>query len=426
MTICNRATLLAALACTAALPALSGCGGGGDFLFAEDNPLPVVAGSAAPPSNPPVVPPPAPPPPPPPAGPTSGGVQPVLFVEKNPDGATFLRVQEHRHEPFAADRVIADRAMGPSPGFNFVIEGDQKTHIRNFDAEQLKYGLTLQQSADVSIYDYTYNQFNGGGSIYGAAIKLGDNGRPTNGSTFIQRVVADGKQEPDPTYKRSNNDFLGVEFDSGPIYVRDATGRNFGDAGVDTKSGPVYMMNVTLENAHRMVRSWHETEIILVNAIINAPEGRTQAWLMSEAGTIRHYNTLWCEGAVDPSPSNPKCRTSPWRVEGEVVSPEVAQSRIIPLQENPLPKVSPFFTTSIDEIVAEYSGDGGRTWNRLDLVNTGKPGSPPVGDTRYKLPLNLGDADYIFRAHYLKNGGRVGATSLVVDEAGATQQAPNG
>lgn len=408
------------LAC-AALPALSACGGGGDFMnweTAESAPLPLQPAAPEPLPLEPPAPPPPPPEAPPPTGPASAGPQPVLFIEKDPDGATYLRVQEHRHEPFAADRVIADRAMGPSPGVNFVIEGDEKTHIKNVDAVEMKYGLTLQQSADVSIYDYTYNQFNGGGSIYGAAIKLGDNGRPTNGSTYIQRVVADGKQQPDSTYKVSNNDFLGVEFDSDSIYVRDATGKNFGDAGVDSKSGPIYMMNVTLESAHRMVRAWHETEIILVNSIINAADGRTQAWLMSEKGTIRHYNTLWCEGAVDPSPTNPKCKSSPWKIEGEDVPASVAATRIIPLQDNPLPKVSPFFTTGIDEIVAEYSKDGGKTWNKLDLPNTGGPGSAPIGDPRYKLPLNLSDADYLFRASYLKNGGRVGETSRAIDETG--------
>ena len=117
--------------------------------------------------------------------------------------------------------------------------------------------------------------------------------------------------------------------------------------------------------------------------------------------------------------TNPKCRKEPWRVEGEDVSASVAATRIIPLQENPLPKISPFFTTSIDEIAAEYSRDGGRTWNRLNMPNMGGPGSAPVGDPRYKLPLNLGDADYLFRASYLKNGGRVGEMSRVVDETGA-------
>jgi hypothetical protein len=74
----------------------------------------------------------------------------------------------------------------------------------------------------------------------------------------------------------------------------------------------------------------------------------------------------------------------------------------------------------MDEIVVEYSTDG-RTWQTLSLPNTGRPGLAPVGDTRYRLPLDLADANYMFRASYRKMGGRVGATSQVIDETGAVQ-----
>jgi hypothetical protein len=251
-------------------------------------------------------------------------------------------------------------------------------------------------------------------------MKLGDNGRPTNGSTYIQRVVADGMQSPDSTYKVSNNDFIGIERDSGPIYVRDVSGKNFGDGGIDTKSGPVYMMNVTLEKAHRMVRAWEGVEIVLVNSIINGTAGHSQGWVSGDGSKIRYYNTLWCMDSDNPSPSDPKCSTSPSVVESDDMSLAEAKSRFIPLQANPLPEVSPFFKTSIDEIKVEYSTDGGKTWNALSLPNAGKPGAGPIGDPRFKLPLNLGDADYRFRASYLKNGGRVGEMSLVVDEGGGT------
>ena len=162
----------------------------------------------------------------------------------------------------SVQRVIADEVMGPAPGVNKVIEGAMTTRIANVDAVQMKYGLTMQESGPVEIYDYTYRQFDGGGSIFGAAMKLGDNGRPTAGSTYIQRVVADGMQTPDATYKVSNTDFLGVELDSGPIYIRDVSGKNFGDAGVDTKSNQVYIMNATLSNVHRGLRAWPGVEII--------------------------------------------------------------------------------------------------------------------------------------------------------------------
>jgi hypothetical protein len=348
-------------------------------------------------------------------------VRPALFIEKDPDGATFLRVEEQAYDPFngGAQRLIADRQLGPSPGVNFVVEGAESTRITNVDAVEMKHGFTLQSSAEVSIYDYTYTKFNGGTSIHGAAIKLGDNGRPTNGATYIQRVVADGMQAPDATYKVSNNDFIGIEWESGPIYVRDVTGKNFGDGGVDTKSGPIYLMNATLDGAHRMVRSWG-VEIVLVNSIVNGRSGHSQGWVSGPDAKIRYYNTLWCMDSTNPSPSDPNCKSDPWVVESDDMPLAEAQARFIRLQSNPLDSVSEFFKSSIDEIVVEYSTDG-RTWQTLTLANTGSPGAAPVGDTRFKLPLNLGDANYLFRASYRKMGGKVGATSEVIDESGAKQ-----
>jgi hypothetical protein len=436
----KRASLLFALACVS-VPALSACGGGGDLAMADDSSLtvidtpstpldPAAPPAVSPPESPPAVsPPPSPPvaspaaPPSPPVQP--GDVRPVLFIEKNPDGASFLRVQEQAYDPFngGAQRVIADQQKGPLPGVNTLIEGTQTTRISNVDVTEMKHGLTLQASGDVSIYDYTYTKFNGGGAIHGAAIKLGDSGRPTTGTTYIQRVVADGMQQPDATYSVSNNDFIGVERANGPIYVRDVTGKNFGDGGIDTKS-PIYFMNATFDGAHRMVRSWG-VEIVLVNSIVNGRSGHSQSWVVNPGWApndtkVRYYNTLWCMDSENPSASDPKCKSDPWVVESDGMSSAEALTKFIPLQSNPLVDVSPFFRSSIDEIVVEYSTDG-RTWQTLTLANTGKAGSAPVGDTRYKLPLNLGDANYLFRASYRKMGGKIGATSEIIDEAGATQ-----
>jgi hypothetical protein len=373
-----------------------------------------------PPASPPISPP-APPPPPPPATPTGDSVRPALFIEKEADGATYLRVEEqlfNAFSPSSAQRIIRDQRLGPAPGSNTVIEGDLTTNIENIDAVQMKYGLTMQGSAMVSIYDYTYNQFDGGGSIFGAAIKLGDNGRPTNGSTFIQRVAANGMQEPDATYKIRNNDFIGVETDSGPIYVRDVTGKNFSDAGVDTKSTQVYIMNATFDHAHRMLRAWPNVEITIVNSIINSAPGHSQGWIGGPNATIRYYNVLWCVDSANPSPADPKCSSSPTIVEGEDMDAATAASRFIALQSNPLPEISSFFATKIDEIAVEYSGDAGKTWSPLALPNTGKAGLGPVGDPRYRIPLDLNAADYRFRATYKKNGAKMGETSLPVDETG--------
>jgi hypothetical protein len=404
------------LACFLAL-AVGGCGGGGGS--STDAGLSLAEGASPPP--PPTPPPPAVSPPPPASSAAAGVVQPSVFVEKDADGTPYLRVQEQTYNvfaPAAAQRVIADKAMGPAPGSNFVVDGDETTAISDVQAVKMKYGLTMQASGAVSIYNYTYNQFDGGGSIFGAAIKLGDNGRPTNGPTYIQRVTANGMQTPDPTYTQRNNDFIGIEVNSDPIYVRDVTGKNFGDAGVDTKSTHIYLMNATLEGAHRMLRAWPNVEITLVNSIINSTPGQSQGWIGGPGATIKYYNTLWCVGSDNPSPSDPKCSNAPTVVEGEDMDAATALTRFVPLASNPLPNINSFFKSQIDQIAVEYSADSGKTWNALPLPNTGGPGSAPVGDPRYRIPFDISKGNYLFRATYMKNGVKTGAMSNVTDKTG--------
>lgn len=414
MTDDNAARGAASRILALALASFAGaCGGGGSAA-------PPAAGAAPPPSAPPTS---APAPTPStPASPASTDAKPLVELERDPDGTTHLRVTEQAYSPFGADgaaKQLLDKNLGPAPGSNNVIEGSTPTLVSKVAVTKMKYGLTLQQSGTVLIDGYSYRDFAGGGSIYGGAIKLGDNDRPTDGPTFIQRVVADGMQTPDATYKVSNNDFLGVEEDSGPIYVRGVTGRNFGDAGIDTKSTQVYVMNATLEGAHRILRAWPGVEIILVNSIINAPPDHAQAWVGGPDATIRYYNTLWCQNAKQPTAKDANCRTAPWAVEGEDLPFTVAAARIIPLSSNPLPGQNAFFQTRIDQIVVEYSKDGG-AWTALQLPNAGGPGSAPIGDTRYAVPLNLNDGTYRFRASVRLNGVQVGATSSIIDENGQT------
>jgi hypothetical protein len=99
--------------------------------------------------------------------------------------------------------------------------------------------------------------------------------------------------------------------------------------------------------------------------------------------------------------------------------PEV-RARIFQLNSNPLPAIHPFFQTQVEEIVLEYSTNNGSTWQQMIVPNTGGPGSAPVGDPRYRIPLNLGSGDYRFRATYKKNGATVGDISAVIDENGNT------
>lgn len=385
---------------------LVGCGGGGSSTPAD---VPST-GRPAPFTPPPVT----------PSDPNA--YRPTLFIEQNPvDGSKFLRVEEPRIDPFVPgtpERIIADQTFGPGPGSNNVIGGPETTLIRNVDVVRMKHGLTLQNSSMVSIYDYTYTQFDGAGSIYGAGIKLGDNALPTNGDTYIQRVVADGMQAPDPTYKVSNNDFIGIEGDSDAIYIRDVTGGHFGDAGIDTKSTRVYVMNATLSGGHRMLRAWPGVEIVLVNAIINSSPGETQGWIKDGTAKISYYNTLWCQNAAAPSATDASCSWTPLAIEGEDMSFSDVAARFVALSSNPLPKINPFFRTNMDEIVVEASTNNGASWNTVALPNTGEPGSPPTGDLRFRIPLNLAAANYLFRASYRFNGAMVGEYSLPINEAG--------
>lgn len=350
---------------------------------------------------------------------SSAPLRPTLRIEHDADGTAYLRVAEQTFSPFGISgptRVISNQRFGPAPGNNRLIEGAASTLIANFDIVQMKHGLTLQKSGAVSIVDYTYTGFAGDGSIFGAAIKLGDNDRPTSGATYVQRVVADGKQTPDATYKVSNTDFIGIEEDSGPVFVRDISASNFGDAGVDSKSNQIYIMNATLENAHRMIRAWPGVEITLVNVIVNAAPGHAQGWVYDDTATVRHFNTLWCLGASKPSAQNPDCRAAPWVVESDTLTESDIAKRFVALNANPLPGVSQFFRTRMDEIAAEYSLDSGDSWLSLPLLNAGRPGSAPVGDTRYRISLDLDDGAFQFRARYRLNGANVGDMSASIDE----------
>lgn len=332
-----------------------------------------------------------------------------------------MRVEEPRYDvfqPATPQRTIADKSFGPEPGLNNVINDPETTLIRNIDIVRMKHGLTLQGSGLVSIYGYTYTRFDGGGAIHGAAIKLGDNGQPTNGHTYIQRVVADGQQAPDATYTISNTDFIGIEADSDSIFIRDVTGGNFGDGGIDAKSTHVYLMNATLSGGYRMLRAWPGVEITLVNSIINASPGHAQAWIYDATARISYYNTLWCRDAVEPSAANANCSRTPLLLEAENLAFADIAARLVPLSTNPLPAVSPFFRTRMDEIVVETSTDNGGTWKTLALANTGAPGSPPVGDLRFAIPLDLSATTYLFRASYRLNGAAVGEHSLVINDAG--------
>jgi hypothetical protein len=338
-------------------------------------------------------------------------LRPTLYIERDPNGAANLRVVERTFVAFTPVRTIRDRPTGG----RINITDAQRTLIQNVGVQQAKYGVHISGSAPVSINRFSFLDWNGSGSIHGGAIKLERQG---NGPTYIQHVFADAMEAPDPTYRRSNTDFIGVEFNANPVYVRGATGRRFGDGGVDAKSGGVYLMNVTIDGAHRGLRAWRNTTITIVDSIVNVPAGMDQAWLYDGTAQIRYFRTLWCVDAINPSPTNAKCTANPTAIDADNISVAQARQRIVALTSNPLPAVSPFFNTQVDRIVVEYSTNSGASWTRLNLANTGGAGRPPLGDTRYRIPLNLASANYVFRAWFERGGTRVGAISAVVNETG--------
>lgn len=344
--------------------------------------------------------------------------RPELLLERDGD-VVYLRVEEQRYSPLGDEpptQRVAGQQLGHQPGDSFTIDRPESALIEHVVGTRMKYGVRLDHTRTVWIYDYRYERFDGDGGIYGAAIKIGASGG-VGGPTYIQRVVADGGQTPDSTYRRSNTDFVGVELNSGEVLIRDVTGRNFGDAGIDTKSGPVYVMNATLENAHRMLRAWAGVEIVIANSIVNAAPGHAQIWLADATASVRYYNVLWCEGASNPAPGDPHCRMRPWLVEGDDIDAEAAARHVTALSANPLPRLSPFFRTHADAIVIEYSTDRGAHWRRLAVANAGDEDGPPRGDPRYRLPRNLAQADDWFRARMLTDGA-LGPPSRVVTARG--------
>jgi hypothetical protein len=334
-------------------------------------------------------------------------LQPIVSIETDPNGTANVRVAEQIYSPFTPAITVQNQTEA-----RLNVMSNVPILVSNVRGGNSRYGVYISSSSPVSIDRYTFVNWEGEGSIYGGAIKVD---RSAAAATLVQRAFADGQSAPDASYSVSNTDFIGVERNGSSVYVRGATGRNFGDAGVDAKSN-VYLMNVTIDGAHRGLRAWSNSRITIANSIINVPAGHEHVWLSDSTSSVRYYNVLWCVGATNPSPSNPACKTSPTIVRGDKISSTQARQQTVALSTNPLPATSNFFRTQIDRIVIEYSRNGG-AWQAM--ASGGASGRPPLGDTRYRVPFSLSSATYRFRVHFERNGARVGST-VVVNEAGQT------
>lgn len=338
--------------------------------------------------------------------PAATTLRPIVTIETDPDGTANVRVAEQVYNAFTPSITLENREDD-----RFNILSNVPIMLRNVRSNESRYGIYISNNSPVSVDRYAFHRWNGQGSIYGGAIKLDRSG---SAPTFVQRVFADGMSRPDGSYTVSNTDFIGVEHNGAPLYVRGATGRNFGDGGVDAKSN-VYLMNITIDGAHRGLRAWKNTTITIANSIINVPAGHQHVWLSDSTSSVRYYNVLWCVGSTRPTPSDPKCSTTPTVVTGDKITSAQARQRVVALTSNPLPATSNFFATQIDRIVIEYSSNNGSTWRQM--ASGGSRGRPPLGDTRYRVPFSLSSGTYLFRAHFERNGARVGS-SVVVNEAG--------
>jgi hypothetical protein len=307
-------------------------------------------------------------------------LRPVVSIETDPDGTANIRVAEQVYSAFTPERTVENLS---DDRMNIVSE--TPILIRNVRGGNSDYGINISNRSPLSIDNYSFVNWvsSGGRDVYGAAIKVR---RARSAPIYVQRVFGDGQQAPDPSYRRSNTDFIGVERNAAPVYVRGATGRRFGDAGVDAKSD-VYLMNVTIDGAHRGLRAWDHTRITIANSIINVPPGHEQVWLEDATASVRYYNVLWCIGAAAPSPASADCTTQPTAIGADRISAAEARAQLVALRDNPLPATNDFFRTRIDRVVVEYSRDGGRNWRTM--AASGGPGRPPLGDMRYPAPFRL-------------------------------------
>ncbi len=332
--------------------------------------------------------------------------RPLVYLESDPNGTRYVRVMEQNYTAFTPARSVL--GVTNSPRINI---GDAlATLVRNVSVRNAEYGVYVTGAGLVSVDNFVFVDWNGGGDIYGAAIKIN---RSSPQATYLQRIFADCIEAPDSSYERSNVDFIGVERNSAPVFVRYATGRRFSDAGIDAKSN-IALMNVTIDGAHRALRAWSNVTITIANAIINVPAGHEQVWVQGAGARVRYYNTLWCIGATTPSPNAPGCSNSPTAIGADGVTEAQARQQVTALSSNTLTSNS-FFATQIDRVVIQSSNDGGHTWTAM--ASGGAAGRAPLGDMRYRIPFSLSSGTYLFRAYFERNGARVGSI-VTINEAG--------
>ena len=363
-----------------------------------------------------------------------------IFIEED-DGRDYLRIQESRLDR-DYDTVISDYYRDDKPGdtsyYSRVSAGDSVLY-ENFDISNTKVGIGIYGEGDVDIYNYEFVDNNSirtkeDGTLsdnkFSSAVRLtaGSQIFDIDAPITIQRVYADGGNNPMKVdgldYSSTNKDFItndnrATEGDAAEIYIRDFTAKNMSDAIFDNK-GTIYIMNGTLSNAHRILRAWPESEIIIVNSVIELGDGQDLMWFKDTTASIKYFNVLW-NGEPHPDPDLIGIESRPDGMSRE----EFIAQTLVELDHNVLEDISPFFATYNADYSAEVSVNGD-AWQSVTLDPALFTEHGIIGDPKIELP-DLGNGDYRVRVTgTLSDGTEINdETTYTITDAGYDYGAPD-
>lgn len=345
-----------------------------------------------------------------------------LLIENDSNGS-YVRIQDNRVEK-QYDEIVDGFNSDESPGevayFSDVEQG-QRALYENFDISQAKHGITVVGGGARDIYNYDFydadpTKDTRDGVVtntHANAIRISEDDElhDADGPITIQRAHADGASQPmtkEDRYQNSNTDFISnnnkaTNGNTVELYLRDFSAKNFSDAIIDNK-GTVYIMNGTLENAYRILRAWPESEIVIVNSVIDLGEGTELAWFKDDTARLKYFNVLW-NGKPDPDPELIKVQNIP----KGMTKVEVLEKVLVPLDRNILEEVDPFFGTLNAHYEVKISVNGG-AWQTVELDRTTFTEDGVIGDPRILLP-DLGDGIYELLVTAVTSGGEVLTTT---------------
>lgn len=288
-------------------------------------------------------------------------------------------------------RILGRTTGGDDRGRGVNIEDDPgiSTLIEALTVDGAKYGVRLEGSGETIIRNLSFTALDTPDG-YGGAVLVGADDAPSRGRTFIVNAFADAGVPPLDSYDDANSDFLSSERGNAPVLARFVTARNFADAMIDAKS-PVVIGNASLSSAHRALRVWSGQWVLIANAEVTVPPGRSLIWLDGDGATVMYHNVLW-NGAPEPDPE---------LIEGE--------GTVVRLPADPLAALAPMFAPEIHGVTLEFSGDCGGGWQTLATL--GGDGAL-AGDVR--LAAEIPAAGHVRAQVALADGTREVSGALAV------------